>query len=312
MNWGSIDTIITRRDAIARGYTDAELYRAKRQGELVSVGQGAYAHAERYRHLDGAGRHRLAIHASVARMMNRAVISHVSAAVLHGLDVWGLDLSKVHVTLRQGSGGTTLSRRVLHAGPVEADDVTVVDGMEVTTPARTVVDIACTAGFEEAVVVGDHALRAGTTTLAKLHIAIDRARYRMGVVQARRVVEFLDVLAESVGESRSRAKIVEAGFPKPELQQPIYDNLGNLVARVAFLWREFGIIGEFDSAARCSMIAGGVECEVFSAGRRREERLRALGYVVVRWTWEDLECPQQLRALLAQAFSAIPNRGRRR
>ncbi|NLG54950.1 MAG: hypothetical protein GX542_04770 [Rhodococcus sp.] len=302
MNWGHSHQIITRRNALARGYSDDELYRAKHRGEIVSIGCGAYVDWADYRQLDTAARHRLAINVAAQRTGNGAVVSHTSAAILHGLDTWRLDINKVDMTLRNRVGGTTTGSRRLHSGPLDDEDISVVDGIAVTSGTRTVVDIACTNGFEEAVVVGDHALRTGKTTFEKLDALLGRSRRRRGIVGARRVAAFLDALSESVGESRSRVQIVAVGFPKPELQQPIYDNAGNLIARVDFLWRDLKIIGEFDGLGKYSMVDGKTEYEVLRAEKRREDQLRALGYVVVRWTWADLENPQRLRALLEQAF----------
>ncbi|QYN33115.1 hypothetical protein K1T35_31920 [Pseudonocardia sp. DSM 110487] len=85
-------------------------------------------------------------------------LSHVSAAVLHGLSTWGLPLDRIHRTRDRRTGGRVGNGVHLHAAPLTPDEVDEVDGLLVTSVARTVVDLARTAGFDAAVAVADSAL----------------------------------------------------------------------------------------------------------------------------------------------------------
>ncbi len=172
-----------------------------------------------------------------------AVISHVSAAVLHGLPTWRTSLRRGHATRNRSSGG----RRVhIHVTPLEPDAITVEDGISVTTVARTVVDIARSAPFEEAVVVADAALASGLTSRNELEEACGRLTGRRGGPRARRVVGFADGRSESVGESRSRVGIARCGLPTPDPQWEVRDRDGRLLGRADFGWREHKVAGEFD------------------------------------------------------------------
>ncbi|NLG55418.1 MAG: type IV toxin-antitoxin system AbiEi family antitoxin domain-containing protein, partial [Rhodococcus sp.] len=279
--------IIRRCDALARGYSDKELHRARRCGDLVSLGPGAYAAADDFAALDTYGQHRLRVKAAVHRS-NNAVVSHVSAAVMHGFDVWNLPLAHVHMTVNRASGGAARDRTFFHATPFSPAEVAEIDGVPVTTAARTLVDLGRTASFEEAVVVGDHALRLGATTPDDLRAALTLCSGRKGVPAARRVIEFVDGGSGSVGESRSRVTILELGLPQPQLQKDIYDAYGRFVARVDFYWPEFGVVGEFDGFGKYSMTPGKSERDMLRAEKAREDALRELGLIVVRWTWADL------------------------
>jgi hypothetical protein len=87
------------------------------------------------------------------------VLSHVSAAVWHGLPVWAIPLTKMHVTRERGRAGGRLGHLVhVQCASIHDDEIVVVDGVRVTTPARTVVDIARTRLFEQAVALADAAL----------------------------------------------------------------------------------------------------------------------------------------------------------
>lgn len=93
------------------------------------------------------------------------------------------------------------------------------------------------------------------------------------------------------------------GFPRPRLQHPFYDAQG-LIGFVDFWWPELGIIGEFDGQGkylRDEFTHGRSQAEVIADEKRRENRLRALGHIVVRWEWADLIHPERLREKLIAA-----------
>jgi hypothetical protein len=73
----------------------------------------------------------------------------------------------------------------------------------------------------------------------------------------------------------------------------IFDERGRHVGRVDFLWPAYGVIGEADgwSKYRRPDVAG-TELEVLRAEKTREDRLRDLGYELVRWTSVDIIRPQ--------------------
>lgn len=91
----------------------------------------------------------------------------------------------------------------LHAAALEADEVTVVGGVPVTSVARTVADLGRLLPFESALVPADAALHLCRVTPAELRDSVKRAAHRLGNGDARRVVEFADGRSESPGETRS-------------------------------------------------------------------------------------------------------------
>jgi hypothetical protein len=94
------------------------------------------------------------------------VISHASAAVLHGLPVWASAIDKVHVTCDRSGQGKRRSVVHVHGAPLAATDLTVLDGVVVTSLARTVLDLGRTRSMEQAVSAGDVALRLGLAPVA--------------------------------------------------------------------------------------------------------------------------------------------------
>jgi hypothetical protein len=272
------------RDA---GYTDGDLDRMRRRGALTAVRRGMYV--EGAPPDDPAARHALLVRAAVVGLDESAVVSHVSAAVMHGLPVWGLPLDVVQVTRDRSRSGARCGRRVhVHCAPLSAAEIVTVAGVRCTSLSRTVVDIGRSVPLEQAVVSADAALRSGLDRPA-LAQALLRAKGWEGVPAARRVAAFADGGSESVGESRSRVAIAAAGLPPPTLQWPV--RYGNSTAYTDFAWVEHRTVGEFDGrvkygrALRPDQSVG----DVVYAEKLREDAIRAQAWEVVRWTWPDLD-----------------------
>ena len=268
------------------GYTEGELQRMLRSGSLTAMRRGVY--------VDGAppdddlARHALLVRCAVAELDGSAVVSHVSAAVLHGLSVWGLPLDVVAVTRnRRRSGARRGSEVHVHCAPLRPDEIVVVNGIACTSVDRTVVDVARVAPFEQAVVVVDSALRAGLDRPVVVE-ALLRAKGWLGVPDARRAVAFADGRSESVGESRSRVAIAAAGLPTPELQWQM--RYGGSMGRTDFAWVAQRTVGEFDGKVKYGRLLkpGQEPGDVVYAEKLREDAIRAQTWEVVRWTWPDL------------------------
>ncbi|WP_433710685.1 hypothetical protein ACQP2U_30880 [Nocardia sp. CA-084685] len=298
---------ISRRNALKAGFTGREL--GRRPWRRMCRGQ--YLSAADIGELTTEQRHLVLTGAVAAGSSSAAVVSHVSAAVVHGLPVWSIPLARVHLTRDRRTGARKGSRVMMHAASIEPDEVVQIGDLRVTTVARTIVDLARTVPFEQAVVVGDGALRLGRTSRAELAEQLLRARGRPGCPAARRVIDFLDGRAESPGESRSRVVLCTAGLPTPELQPTILDINGGFVARVDFLFPALGVIGEFDGMIKYhNNSRPGSPESIVIAEKLREDALRALGWAVVRWTWPDLDTPDRWLTRLAQA-AAFAHRIRR-
>ena len=100
------------------------------------VRPGAYTFANLWREFDIAQRHVLTGRAVARRLGGRVALSHTTAALDHGLTVWGADLGQVHVTRLDGGAGRVEAGVVHHQGPTLDDDLVERDGYAVTQPAR--------------------------------------------------------------------------------------------------------------------------------------------------------------------------------
>jgi hypothetical protein len=245
-----MDDIVLTSTLRTQGYDARDVRRLRQRGDLVQLRRGAYARGQASERTKNEA-HRDLIRATIPQLREDAVVSHASAAVLHGLPVWSKAIDRVHVTRNGSGGGKRRSLVQVHASPLGEDDVTSIGGIPATSLARTVLDLCRTLPFEQAVAAGDHALRLGLLATA-LEEALALLVAWPGMRQARRAIAFLDARSESAGESVSRVRIHEAVLPTPVPQREIYGPDGRLVARLC--WEEQRTVGEFDGKIKCGRL----------------------------------------------------------
>jgi hypothetical protein len=291
-----------RRDALETGWSDGELARLTRSGAWNRVRRGAY--------LDGplperaAARHLLLVHATLAGLRRPAVVSHQSAAVVLGMPLWDIALDRVHVTRRPPAWNDTSQFLCSHVARLRDDEVVVVDGVAVTGPVRTALDLARSLPHETAVVLLDAALHQGLLSADALR---DRMPDLLGVPGSRaaaRSVAAADGRSESVGESRSRVALHRLGLAPSHLQFDVRTAGGRRIGRADFAWVGAGLVGEFDGRIKYGRLLrpGEQPGDVVFEEKRREDAIRDEGWGVVRWTWPDISRPERLGARVRRAL----------
>ncbi|EGD53390.1 type IV toxin-antitoxin system AbiEi family antitoxin domain-containing protein [Gordonia neofelifaecis] len=283
--------LIRREGALAAGWSDAMIQSAIRRGELIRMAQGVYVGADPG-FVTREGADRLYLMRGIAtvtcvRSSGDVVLSHQSAAAVHGMHLLKPDQRRVHVTRNAKSGGGVRGGRHVHALQLSDDDVVEIGGVPTTSAARTAVDVAISdATFAQALTVFDAALARGVPR-TELIAQLERRRCH-GVRTARRALASATSLSESVGESWSRAQMIEAGIRLPRLQ------CAHVVEgheyRSDFDW-DCRLVGEFDGRVKYGRLRRPGETVAQSVIREkdREDLLRSAGIMVVRWTWSDLE-----------------------
>jgi len=284
-----------RSEFSAEGIGDNELALRVRDGTLERIRRGAYQTAEER---SREARHLQLVRASLHQTrLPGAVVSHVSAAVVHGLPVDKDRLGQAHL-VREGRSHSSARGPVrLHREPLV--DAAVVGDLPVTTLATTVVTLARLLPFGEAVAIADAALR--KTNRNVLRAALDESPSQRGIARARRVISFADPRAASAGESRSRALMSDLGLPMPDqLQLEVIDHLGTMYPD--FGWSEHRVVGEFDGKIKYGrLLEPGMDVtEVVVAEKNREQRLRRRHWWTVRWTWDDLFRPGVFAAMIRE------------
>ena len=280
----------TRPQALASGYDDKAIRRTLRAAQWTRIRQGVYTFPDLWAAADARGRHRTLAHAVASRLGDRVVLSHVSAAERHGLELWDVDLDLVHLTRLDGATGRTEAGVVHHEGVCAAQESVPLGGVRVVPRARAALETGLLASTESALVTLDSVLHHGCTREELASMAALMEEWP-GSRRLRVALRLADGRAESVGESRTRYLCYLHHLPAPELQFEVRDQRGHVVGTTDFAWPEHRLLGEFDGKVKYGRLRRpGEEPEdaVFRE-KRREDLLREItGWSMVRITWGDL------------------------
>lgn len=297
--------VFATADALASGVDRNAIGPLLRQGSLHRIRYGVMTlprvwdlHAARgtTHHLECA---------AVLRRLERpqSVISHTSAARLHGLVLPGDVDQQVWLTdpeqYRTGRG-----YRVLEA-PVPPSETTVVDGLPVTTLTRTLADVGRGWSFVDTVVAADDALADGRCTRAELTAAAMSQSHWVGAGKTARALGAARVGAHSPHETRSRLAVVGAGLPEPLLQVAVWRG-SRLVGVLDFLFEGTPVFGDCDGRVKVEDPWGDrTPAEVIWAEKIRHDEMLDLDLLGVRLKPADLFGPlphkvERFRELLAR------------
>ena len=294
--------VVLRREAVALGMDDKALRSALRAGRLVRVRHGAYASRARWDEASDVGRHQLLIQAVMRTVPGVVAASHHSAAALHELSLWDVDLSLAHVTRLDGGAGRTEGGVVHHEGLSLEQDLSLVADHRVVRPVRAALESALLSDVEHGLVTVDSGLRMGMFTRAELESQHELMRCWPSARHLELVTRLADGRSGSVGESRSRHLLWAHGLPKPELQYDVYDG-GRLVGTTDFAWPEYGLLGEFDGRVKYGRLLRPGELPedaVFREKRREDDLRRVTDWRMIRWVWADLYQPRVLAASIRE------------
>lgn len=149
-------------------------------------------------------------------------------------------------------------------------------GVPVTSAERTVLDLARYLPAYMGLATADAFAHRRLVDLERLRARVAEWTGERWIARCRRVLWLADARAESFGESWLRLRIVEAGFPTPQLQIWVVDEHGVGVYRLDLGWEEVRVAVEYD----------GDEYHGDDDARRRdearrEELARAFGWEAV-------------------------------
>lgn len=312
------------QEAAAAGLPLDRLYRAARAGSVQRLSLGVYvvptqevpdevAWETQTRNSTDRAR-------GAALVLPGSAVSAHSAALVQGLPVpfAGLDLG--HVTDPGGRAG--LRRGVhIHSAALPDHHQTVINGLRVTTPERTAIDIARMASLPEALICMDAVLRrlidqtcGGELPLRMaVHdpalVATARARVAAvladmhgwpGTRSAHLALQWADPASESALESESRGVLLERGVPRPECGFPI-EGADGRTYWADLAWRDGRVIGECDGLVKYA------DPRALYEEKRRQETIENAGSRVIRWTRHEVKrSPDRLAQRVIRALEALP------
>jgi len=284
--------VFSGADAARVDVGDTALRRLTARGEVVRVRRSAYILGRTWSDASPEGRLALRTRA-VLRSRDKDAASHQSALAVHGLPLHGVRLDVVDTQ-------SAVSRVRLSAGlrtqPGGAPTTTV-SGCRCVTVPHAIAQVLHRSGLLAALVPLDRALRTKVCSLEQVAAALDDVRGKADAL-GRRLLELADPTCDSVGETRTRLLLHDLGFT-PLTQISIHDHHDSFVARVDFLVDK-RVVVEFDGLQK---YAGADGRAALAREKAREDRLRALGYVVVRLTWADLDRPAKVAEMMRRAIA---------
>lgn len=253
---------------------------------------------------DASGEIDLTLRARAAQLIlpSGCVVADRCLLWLHGVDVLppGQDRPLLEVVVERGA---VVPRRAGLRGRQAAlppGDRRVLRGVRTLRLVRACVDLMRLLSLADAVVVADAVQHAELVSLESLVDEFAAHRGLRGIRQAEHALELSSPLAESPPESRLRVNLVLAGLtPVPQYDVRTAD--GRWLARVDLAFPEARVAIEYDGKEVHSRV------DVFARDRQRQNALVQAGWVVLRYTAEDLRlrpgaiAAEVRRAVLANA-----------
>lgn len=286
--------IFLRRQALASGVTAKEFDLLTRgaQSPWVRIRYGVYIRRDQWSSLDETRQWLLRDRSALLVCDRGTILSHSSAARLSGLPLYGVDDNLTHVTRLR-----THARRVNrveaeikhHCARIAASDVIVIDGLQLTGPERTVMDLTTEFGYETGLVAADAALHAGASR-AELHRIAELTPNNAGTPRRRAVAADADPKAESPLETLARVLLRKIGIDDVQTQFEI--SVDGKAIRTDLYSSALHHVFECDGKVkyREGQMTNGRKLtpwEVVWREKSREDDIRRLGFGVSRVTWPD-------------------------
>lgn len=224
--------------------------------------------------------------AAILWVGNGAVATRRTAARLWQLERFadGPSDEVIELAVWHGKPAPDPSVRVHRLRTSDRPRIRRVEGIPVTDPARTLLDIAAVAAPRAVGSALDDALRRRLTTLGRLTAILSGpgGRGRKGTALLRRLLDLRGgAHLESSLELRLHGVIGRSSLPPPKTQHEVRVG-GRLLGRLDFAWPESKVGAEADGYAT----HGGHDA--WQADRRRDNRFARAGWTILRFTWDDV------------------------
>jgi hypothetical protein len=202
----------------------------------------------------------------------QGVVAGFAAAALHG-SKWVGDTTTVelfHENRHRLPGLRTRGDRI------GEDEIVIVDGVPVSSPTRTALDLGCWYPTTSGVAAIDALARATDIKAADVELLAQRYPGRRGIARARLAISLFDSGAQSPKETWLRLVLVQAGLPRPQTQIPVFDEFGSAIAYLDMGWEAVKVAVEYDGDHHRS------DRSQYNWDIRRLERLQHRGWTLIR------------------------------
>lgn len=217
-------------------------------------------------------------------LSNQSCVSHVTAAQLHGMPLPWFDdeITTIHLT-NPAQGSQPRRRGVIgHTTDLARHEIMYFDGVPVTTPERTCLDLASVLTLDQLVAVADFLIceharhfeppRLAIVPATNLRRFVDGKHHLRGLAKTRAALELMRVGADSPPETRLRLLLQRAGLPEFTTN---YGIAGDPVVWPDLACEEFKTCSEYEGEIHKT-----TEKQLFD--RNRDERTAARGWRQVK------------------------------
>lgn len=284
--------VFRRSDLVALD-VDPECVRAfLRRGWWTKLHHGVYIDTQVLEAVNAPSqRMRIIASAGILALPGAAYAFGPTAGELHALVVDRDLLTKVSLVRPIHSEQRSLHRRVstpsaldgitIHRHAVSPRNLVIADGIPSVDRVTAAITTAAVSHPMWALATLDSLVWRDPSLLQQLPRLVEEWKGIRGLGTVREAVTLTRVGAQTALESISRFRLMAEGLPEPQLQVAFHDKSG-LIGYADMVWEDLGVIGEADGLGKYQTR------EDLITEKRREDRLRALGWIVVRWTWDEI------------------------
>ncbi len=215
-----------------------------------------------------------------------------------------------HIIRPEGEAHLDRPHVIVHRMKLYDDEITTVEGIPITTPERTWLDMAELLTVDELVAMGDSCVRVPRADLegrdmphcdiADLQRMIGRHKGKRGIRKAKEAIKLIRVGSDSPQETLLRLAIVRAGLPEPEVNVPIITDDGGRHHEPDLSYRRYRIGIEYEGEQH------GEELQIVR-DIARSERYAQLGWTEVRISKRHMH--DGARAAVAKVRAALVRAG---
>jgi hypothetical protein len=199
---------------------------------------------------------------------------------------------RIHLARRRGFSFPRRVNVVGHLLTLLPEETLEYDGVKLTSPARTWLDLAALLTVNDLVAAGDHLVcshgpefpvpKTGLCAPDEIAETVRRHSGMRGIRTARAALDLIRVGSDSAPETLMRLALLEANLPEPELNVVVRNHFGQAVLWPDGAYREYKISLQYDGQHH-----GGIEQHLKDI--ERQERSLAHGWLEVRTSKQDLE-----------------------
>lgn len=267
--------IFTRSQALAAGATSATIARRVSSGRVAALYPGVYRVAGAPRSWEQQ------LLVACFAWGGRCAIARRSALAMWSMP--GGRKDPIEIAIPRGRRRPAAPGIAREARDLRRSDVRFVGAIPVTSPARTLFDLARCGDIDTAEEALDDGLRRGLVTLPQLEATARRQHGRPGVKALLALIQErtgFGVVPQTLFESRLLRAIRRAGLPLPVPQYEIWE-AGRLIAIPDFAYPELKIAIEADGRRWHSG-------KRWSRDLARRNALTTRGWRIIHVTWDAL------------------------